>query len=175
MTVWREDADRTRFVEAYRRWPTRADCIDRLERIRWADTPHCPYCGSQRVSQRRNAARETTAKRWGCQLCRRSFSVTVGTIFHNTHVDLQRWFVLIEIMLRTRKIGPAVQVARDLDMRRPTVWSMMRRIQHASADDRELFSRIIEQDDEARLETARTKPMRITSHRQPSPLPTTAG
>jgi transposase-like protein len=44
-----------------------------------------------------------TASRWKCQRCKRSFSVTVGTVFHKTHVDLQRWFLLISLMLSAKR------------------------------------------------------------------------
>ena len=60
--------------------------------------------------------------------------MTVGTTFHRTHVDLQRWFLLISLMLSAKKGLSAMQAARDLDMRRPTVWSMMHRVRKALAD-----------------------------------------
>jgi len=53
--------------------------------------------------------------------------VTVGTLFHNTHVDLQRWFLLISLMSEIKGLS-ATQAALHLEMRRPTVGSMMRRI-----------------------------------------------
>lgn len=133
----------TSLVEVYRRWPTNADCIAHLESVRWPEGPLCPYCGAERVSRHREASRE----RWQCQRCSRSFSVTVGTIFHRTHVDLQRWFLLIALMLSARKGLSAMQAARDLDMRRPTVWSMMHRIRRAMKDDGRLLAGIIEMDE----------------------------
>lgn len=133
----------TSIVEVYRRWPTRADCIAHLERIRWGESPICPYCGSVKIAHHREATRE----RWQCWACSRSFSVTVGTVFHNSHVDLQRWFLLISLMLSARKGLSAMQAARDLDMRRPTVWSMMHRIRRALVDDGKLLAGIVEMDE----------------------------
>jgi hypothetical protein len=71
----------------------------------------------------------------------------VGTIFHNSHVDLQRWFLLISLMLNAKKGLSAMQAARDLDMRRPTVWSMMHRIRGAMKDDGRLLSGLVEMDE----------------------------
>lgn len=133
----------TSLVEVYRRWPTHADCVGHLERVRWRGQPECPYCGSIKAARHREATRE----RWQCWACDRSFSVTVGTIFHNTHVDLQRWFLLIALMLGAKKGLSAMQAARDLDMRRPTVWSMMHRIRRALADDGKLLAGIVEMDE----------------------------
>lgn len=137
----------TSIVEVYRRWPDRAACITHLEAVRWPDGPLCPYCGAERVSHNRDAKREATAERWKCQRCMRSFSVTVGTIFHNTHVDLQRWFLLIALMLSAKKGLSAMQAARDLDMRRPTVWSMMHRVRKALVDDGALLAGLVEMDE----------------------------
>lgn len=137
----------TSIVEVYRRWPTRDDCVGHLERVRWGDKPLCPYCGAERVSRNRDASREATASRWKCQRCLKSFSVTVGTIFHNTHVDLQKWFLLISLMLAAKKGLSAMQAARDLEMRRPTVWSMMHRVRRALADDGKLLAGIVEMDE----------------------------
>ncbi len=73
--------------------------------------------------------------------------MTVGTIFHRTHVDLQRWFLLISLMLSAKKGLSAMQAACDLDMRRPTVWSMMHRVRKALADDCKLLTSIVEMDE----------------------------
>lgn len=134
----------TSIVEVYRRWPMRHDCIRHLEAVRWGESPTCPYCGAARISRHRELTRED---RWQCQRCGRSFAVTVGTIFHRSHVDLQRWFLLIALMLSAKKGLSAMQAARDLDMRRPTVWSMMHRVRKAMADDGALLRGIVEMDE----------------------------
>lgn len=122
--------------EAYRRWPDHAACIKHLETVRWGGSPTCTYCGSKKVSKHRESHRD----RWQCQACKRSYSVTVGTIFHNTHVDLQRWFLLISLMLNAKEKLSSTQAARDLEMRQPTVWSMMRRVRRAPIDQMELLA-----------------------------------
>lgn len=38
-------------VSIYRRFPTKEDCLTHLETVRWGDSPHCPYCKSERVSK----------------------------------------------------------------------------------------------------------------------------
>ncbi len=137
----------TSIVEVYRRWPTKEACIEHLEAVRWGESPTCPYCGADRVSHNRDATRGLTASRWKCQRCMRSFSVTVGTIFHNSHIDLQLWFLLISLMLSAKKGLSAMQAARDLETRRPTVWSMMHRVRRAMVDDGKLLAGIVEMDE----------------------------
>ena len=50
-------------------------------------------------------------------------------------------------MLSAKKGLSAMQAARDLEMRRPTVWSMMHRIRKALADDGKLLVGIVEMDE----------------------------
>jgi len=134
----------TSLIEIYRRFPTKEAAIAHLEQVRWPHGPECPLCGS--TSTARHAEKGQT-DRWQCWDCKRSFSATVGTIFHNSHVDLQRWFLLIALMLNAKKGLSAMQAARDLEMRRPTVWSMMHRIRGAMKDDGRLLSGLVEMDE----------------------------
>ncbi len=55
--------------------------------------------------------------------------------------------LLIALMLNAKKGLSAMQAARDLEMRRPTVWSMMHRIRAALADDGTLLSGLVEMDE----------------------------
>lgn len=134
----------TGILGVYRRWPTREACIQHLERVRWGDSPTCPYCASDKISRHREALRDD---RWQCQGCKRSFSVTVGTIFHKSHIDLQRWFLLISLMMAAKKGLSSMQAARDLEMRQPTVWSMMHRVRAAMVDDGDLLRGVVEMDE----------------------------
>lgn len=134
----------TSLVEVYRRWPTAADCIAHLERVRWGDKPTCPYCSATTIARHREADR---ANRWQCWTCNRSFAVTVGTIFHRSHVDLQRWYLLIALMLNARKGLSSMQASRDLGMRQKTVWDMMHRIRAALTDDGRLLHGLVEMDE----------------------------
>jgi transposase-like protein len=122
-------------VSIYRQFPDGAAAIEHLETVRWPDGPICPYCASPKASRKNDPTRTLTGARWQCQACKRSYSVTVGTIFHNSHIDLQRWFLLISLMLNAKKGLSAAQAARDLEMRMPTVWSMMHRVRAAMARD----------------------------------------
>lgn len=134
----------TGIIEVYRRWPTRDACIGHLERVRWGARATCPYCGADKVARHRELTRDD---RWQCQRCLKSFSVTVGTIFHKSHMDLQLWFLLISLMLSAKKGLSSMQAARDLGIRQPTAWSMMMRVRKAMADDGALLRGIVEMDE----------------------------
>lgn len=119
-------------IERFQRFQSQ-DAIEHLERVRWHGTPECPYCGSGRVGRRSSADRK--GDRWQCHDCSRSFSATVGTIFHGTHVPLRDWFLLIALTVGIEAPLSASQIARDLSMRRATVLSLRQRISAAIADD----------------------------------------
>src|SRR5207245_3022208 len=97
--------------------------IEYLECVRWHGRPVCPYCKAEQIC--RHASGDRARARWQCEKCHRAFSATVGTIFHGTHIPLRDWFLLLALMLNAKKSASACQIARDLGVRRPTVWSMM--------------------------------------------------
>ena len=134
----------TSLVEIYRRFPDRGAAIAHLEQVRWPNGINCPACGAGTVARKAEKGQQNRLQCWSCE---RSFSATVGTIFHNSHIDLQRWFLLISLMLNAKKGLSAMQAARDLEMRRPTVWSMMHRIRAALVDDGALLSGLVEMDE----------------------------
>src|SRR5271155_5779488 len=97
-------------IEIYKKFPTEKDCIAHLEIVRWKGKPICPYCKSDRVTP---APKES---RHHCNACNTAFSVTVGTIFHHTHLDLQKWFLAISLILNAKKGISSRQLARDLQV-----------------------------------------------------------
>ena len=128
-------------IQIFEKFPTQKSCISHLEEKRWGHEPKCPYCGSENTNHLKNQLRHH------CNGCRKSYSVTVGTIFHDTKIPLQKWFLLISLMLNAKKGLSACQAARDINIRRPTVWSMMHRIRKSMQDDGVLLSGIIEMDE----------------------------
>lgn len=130
-------------VSIYRQFPTEADCIAHLERIRWNSKPTCPYCQSQSSSPYPQKSRHH------CNNCNTTYSVTVGTIFHHTHLPLQKWFLAISLILNAKKGIAARQLARDLEVNKNTAWYLAMRIRNAMTEStqRELLHGIVEMDE----------------------------
>lgn len=120
-------------IEVFQSFQTQEQAIEYLEKVRWNGEPHCPYCGSLNCG--RHASADRAMSRWQCRDCSRAFSVTIGTLFHGTHVPLRNWFLVLALMLNAKKSASAYQISRDIGMRRATVWSMMQRIRTAMAND----------------------------------------
>lgn len=135
-------------IDLFQTFQTQEQAVEYLEKVRWNGEPVCPYCGSLSIGK--HASGDRDMPRWQCRDCTRAFAVTVGTLFHGTHVPLRNWFLVLALMLNAKKSASAYQIARDLDMRRPTVWSMMQRVRTAMAADPEqnrLLHGIVEADE----------------------------
>ena len=86
-------------IQIFKQFPTQKSCIKHLEKLRWGEIPVCVYCGSTNT----NPLNQEGRFRHYCNGCCRAFNVTVGTIFHGTHVPLQKWFLLISLMQNAKK------------------------------------------------------------------------
>lgn len=128
-------------IQIYQRFPTETDCITHIESVRWGGKPKCPYCQSERITP---MPRE---QRHHCNNCKTSFSVTVGTIFHHTHLPLQKWFLALCLILNAKKGISSRQLARDLEVNKDTAWSMQMRIRNAMGEQGALLSGIVEMDE----------------------------
>ena len=131
-------------LQIFTKFQDNQQAIEYLEKIRWKDGVICTKCDSNKTCKHR----EKTKTRWQCWNCHHVFSVTVGTIFHHSHVPLNKWFRLIGLMLNAKKGLSSLQASRDLGMRPMTVWSMMHRIRKAMATDQAtLLKDIVEMDE----------------------------
>lgn len=131
-------------LELFKEFSDNYKAVSYLESVRWKNGVVCPYCDSKKTCKHNDENRS----RWQCWNCHKSFSVTVGTIFHRTHMPLNKWFWLIALMLNAKKGLSAYQAARDLGINRPTAWSMMHRIRKAMATDQmDLLKGIVEMDE----------------------------
>jgi transposase-like protein len=103
-------------------------CRTYLEHLRWKDGVRCPKCDSQKVS--------SILKRdqFDCDSCRYQFSVTAGTIFHDTHLPLTKWFLATYLICQSRKGMSANQLKRMLKINYRTAWYLCHRIRHAMAE-----------------------------------------
>jgi transposase-like protein len=128
-------------VQIYKKFPTEADCIAHLEHVRWNGVPICPYCKSDRTTPL------PSEQRHHCNSCNTTFSVTVNTIFHHTHLALQKWFLAISLVLNAKRGISARQLGRDLEVNKNTAWFMGTRIRNAMFEQGELLKGIVEMDE----------------------------
>ena len=114
--------------DIYQMFPTNVECIELLEQVRWHGVPICPYCNSANTTQL------SAELRHHCNTCNTTFSVTVGTLFHHTHLPLQKWFLALSLVLATRGKVSGRQLATELEVNKNTAWRLAIRIHNAMAE-----------------------------------------
>jgi len=119
-----------------------------LEAIRWPDGPVCPRCGPGPKIYRLKAQqgkREVLA----CAKCRKQFSVTIGTIFEDSHIALHKWLLAMHLLCCSKKGMSAHQLHRMLGVTYKTAWFMAHRLRHALDESPALakLSGIVEADE----------------------------
>ena len=81
----------------------------------------CPYCGQHHCHRRKDG-------RFCCSHCKSNFSCLVGTIFENTKVSLQKWFMAMYLVSSHKKGVSSHQLGRDIEVCQKTAWFMLQKI-----------------------------------------------
>ncbi len=116
-------------VNLIERYGNEDKCRAYLEEQRWPDGITCPRCGSKSISKYRDKYV------FDCNSCRYQFSVTVGTIFHDSHLPLWKWFLATYLMVESKKGISANQMKRALSISYKTAWYLCHRIRAAMLSD----------------------------------------
>ena len=129
--------------EIVSKFKSEESCIAHFERIRWPEGLRCVRCKGERVSKL-EAIGKTGKDRhlYYCADCDYQYSVTVGTIFHNSHLPLTKWFLAIYLMCSAKKGISAKELQRQLDTSYKTAWYMAHRIRLAMKDDDALLEKL---------------------------------
>jgi transposase-like protein len=117
-------------VEMMKDFDTDEECREALIKLRWPNGVECPRCQSTKIStiQKRN--------QYDCDTCRYQFSVTSGTIFHDSHLPLYKWFFTIYLMCESKKGISANQISRSLKMSYKTAWYLCHRVRKAIEEEK---------------------------------------
>jgi len=127
-------------------YPTDDRCRELLERMRWPEGVMCPRCKDTRVSRLKDYAR------YECVGCEYQFTVTSGTIFHDSHLPLPIWFVSVLLLCEAKKGMSAMQLKRTIwgtdRGSYKTAWYLFHRIRRAMAQvDRPMLDGTVEMDE----------------------------
>jgi transposase-like protein len=117
-------------LELVRQLPDEKTCKMYLASLRWPTTKdlYCPHCGS--TDKIYIFKDKVTYK---CSSCLLKFNARTGTIYTDSKVPLQKWFIAIYLITSHKKGISARQLAKDIDVHNRTAWFMNHRIRHAAA------------------------------------------
>ncbi len=105
-----------------------------LEALHWPHGPVCPRCGTlDRITKL--AGKSTRPGVYKCNECAKPFTVTVGTIFEDSKIPLNKWLLAFRLLNSAKKGFSAHELHRDLGITYKSAWFMAHRIREAMAGD----------------------------------------
>ncbi|MBA4115400.1 MAG: IS1595 family transposase [Rubrobacter sp.] len=126
-------------VELIDRYHSEESCRVRMEELRWPGGVECPRCDSKGIACMEDR------HQYQCRSCRYQFSVTAGTIFHDTHLPLWKWFLTVYLISESKKGISANQLKRMIGVSYKTAWYLSHRIRAALKEvDAQLLKGIVE-------------------------------
>lgn len=162
-------------IEVSKKFATKEACLDYLEKMRWPNGVCCLKCGLTGQDDKgrevisKFTTSETSRERYSkkkkkmvtvkvpsrtlyqCKDCGYQFSATTGTIFHDSHLPLEKWFLAVALIMNAKKGISALQVGRDLgidEVDYKTVWYLCHRIREAMREGGfEFLTGVVEADE----------------------------
>lgn len=95
-------------------------CKQTLAEVCWGNDVECPHCGKHHCIRRKDG-------RYRCNACKHNFSCTTGTVFENTKLPLQKWFVAMYLISSHKKVS-SLQIMRDCEVTQKTAWFMLQKV-----------------------------------------------
>ncbi len=128
-------------IELLKAFPTEQSCIDHLEELRWNGKVVSPFDSDSKVYKCAN-------NRYKCKETGKYFNVKTNTLFDNTKVALQKWFLAIWLVTSHKKGISSLQLGRDINVTQKTAWFMLQRIRNCfGINDNEQLSGEVEVDE----------------------------
>src|SRR2546423_963648 len=96
-----------------------------LQFLRWPEGVTCAHCDAK------DPMFLKTRRIWKCKVCRKQFSVKLGTIFEDSPLGLDKWLPAIWMLANSKNGISSYEVARGLGVTQKTAWFMLGRIRLA--------------------------------------------
>lgn len=108
-------------IELMQAFPTEEVCINYLEELRWDGMVISPFDPESKVYKCKNG-------KYHCKNTKKYFNVKTNTLFDNTKIELQKWFVAIWLVTSHKKGISSIQLSKDINVTQKTAWFMLQRI-----------------------------------------------
>jgi transposase-like protein len=126
-------------------YSTDDQCRALLKKLRWPFGTECLRCKSKSVNELSDYAK------FECRECGYQFSVTTQTIFHDTHLALEIWFMAVLLLCEAKKSMSALQLKRTIWGQHKgsykTAWYLCHRIRAAMSEVRTMMDGTVEVDE----------------------------
>jgi len=131
------DAEELNLITLAQQYSDNDKARELLESLRWPEGATCPHCKAKspyKIQPKTESKRPARKGLYKCRECRKQFTVTVGTIFEDSHIPISKWLMAIFILCSSKKGVSAHQLHRMLGMTYKTAWFMAHRIRFAMAE-----------------------------------------
>lgn len=108
-------------LDLVKAFPDEQTCINHLETLRWNGDVVSPFDETSKVYK-------CKGNKYRCKNTGKYFNVKTNTIFDNTKLELQKWFLAIYIVTSHKKGISSLQLSRDLNITQKSAWFMLQRI-----------------------------------------------
>lgn len=96
-----------------------------MRSIKWPDGVCCHHCGSVAVYEL------STRPVFKCRDCKKQFSYKVGTIFEDSPLGLDKWFVAVWAIANAKNGISSHELGRALGVTQKSAWFMLHRVREA--------------------------------------------
>mgnify|MGYP000064364714 FL=1 len=110
----------------FKQFPDEDSCRKYLEKRRWGNTPTCPHCGNaQKIYRYKNG------KTFKCAHCKKQFSVKTGTMYENSNIPLQKWFLTSYLIALSKKGISSIELSKTIGVTQKSAWYLLHKIRYA--------------------------------------------
>lgn len=130
-------------VEAVKYFSDPDVCHDYMAKIKWPNgAAFCHRCGSTAVGFIKSR------RMYQCRDCRKQFSVKVGTIFEDSPLGLDVWFVAVWTITNAKNGVSSCELARETGITQKSAWFVLHRVREAMHTGTfQKFSGVVESDE----------------------------
>jgi len=116
-------------------------CRKHFEQIRFANGDFCPHCKHDKIF------RFSDGKRFRCNKCKQDFTIKTGTLFGESKLPLQKWFIAIYLLTTSKKGISSIYLAEQIGVSQKTAWFMDMRIREAFKQGKGKLIGVVEVDE----------------------------
>ena len=134
MKIKTEEKDELNLITLAQRYSDDDKARELLESLFWPHGAYCPHCKADmpyKLTPKATSKRPARKGLYKCRTCRKQFTVTVGTIFEDSHIPIGKWLMAIFLLCSSKKGMSAHQIHRMLKITYKSAWFMMHRLRYA--------------------------------------------
>ena len=111
-------------IDLLKAFPTEEDCVNHLEKLRWNGYVISPFDNTSKVYKCSN-------NKYKCKNTGKYFNVRTNTVFDNTKIPLQKWFLALYVFSSHKKGVSSHQLAKDISVTQKSAWFLLHRLRYA--------------------------------------------